>query len=499
LKLPKTIVLSAEQSPAGTFMAPGTRPERVSLYQRLPAFCRVVASVETAPQNQLQIEVWMPANNWNGRYLGRGNGGFAGSVSYDQMAGAIEHRYATAGTDTGHSGRATDASWALHHPEKIADFGYRAIHQMTETAKAVIAAFYGQPEKHAYFESCSDGGREALMEAQRFPADYEGIIAGAPANSWTRMLAAGIEVNERVLASPANVVPPSKIPAISEAVLAACDSLDGLKDGIVNDPTKCRFDPQTLLCKGTESDACLTAPEIATLKRIYSGQRDANGQTEFPGLLPGAETGRGGWDGWVLNANPGQSEGFRYLNGFFRDMVYNDPAWTSRNQTFSSALAKADATVGSSLNAVDPNLRPFAQHGGKLILYHGWNDPAIPALNSVNYFNSVVKTLGAAATDKFVRLYMVPGMQHCVGGPGATYFGQFGLATEGGWKDGIISILEQWVENGTAPAAITATKYVDDTPAKGVQMTRPLCPYPESVKYNGSGDPNRAASFSCSK
>ena len=162
-------------------------------------------------------------------------------------------------------------------------------------------------------------------------------------------------------------------------------------------------------------------------------------------------------------------------------------------------LAKADQTVGSSLNAIDPNLRPFEQHGGKLILYHGWNDPAIPALNSINYFNSVAKTLGSESAEKFVRLYMVPGMQHCVGGPGATYFGQFGLRTEGGWKNGIISTLEQWVEDGTAPNVLTATKYVDDTPDKGLQMTRPLCPYPELPKYNGSGDPNRAASFSCAK
>jgi feruloyl esterase len=471
---------------------PGPPPS----YKDVPAFCRVAAEVSPTADSAIKLEVWLPASGWNGKYQGQGNGGFAGMIGYPALGAAIKRGYATAGTDTGHAGG--DAAWALGHPEKVIDFGYRAIHEMTLKAKAIIEAFYGDHAQRSYFASCSDGGREALMEARRFPQDYDGILAGAPANFWTHLLAGTMWVVQATTLDQASYIPAGKLPAIGAAVLAACDALDGVTDGILNDPRQCHFDPATLLCKGADSDSCLTAPQLTALQKIYAGPRDSAGHQLFPGYLPGAEEGPGGWTPWITGSGPGHSLLFFFGTQYFTDMVYEQAGWDYKTFNVDQATKLADSKTAQALNATDPHLELFRARGGKLIMYHGWGDAAIPAPNTIDYYNSVVATMGRRKADSFLRLYMAPGMQHCGGGPGPNSFGQGANYPPYDPEHNIYTALEQWVEKGAAPSKIIATKYVSDVnPAQGVKMTRPLCPYPEVAKYRGTGDTNDAANFVC--
>jgi feruloyl esterase len=493
LALPNASITLAEPVTGGTFAPPDLKPDQKvpPLYKATPAFCRVVATLKPTSDSDIQVEVWMPVSGWNGRFRGVGNGGFAGYIAYPGLAAAVTQGYAGASTDTGHSTQ--DAEWALGHPEKVVDYGYRAVHEMTLDAKTIVEGFYGSGPKQSYFASCSNGGRQALMEAQRFPDDYDGIIAGAPANAWVPMLTGGLKFVQTL--DQAGYIPPAKIPAISKAVLMACDELDGLKDGILNDPRQCHFDPSVLRCEGKESDACLTGPQVDSLRLIYSGARDAAGKQIFYGLLPGAESGPDGWEDWVTGSEEGKSAGTFFVTGYFANMVYGKKDWDFKSANLDGALKMAYEKTGDSLDAMSPDLKAFLLHG-KLILYHGWNDPGISPLNSVNYYNSVVAAVGSQRADQSVRLYMVPAMQHCEGGPGATSFGQGSAARQDAEHD-IFTALRQWVENGKAPGSIIATKYHDGDPAKGVEMTRPLCPYPQAAEYKGAGDPSVAASFAC--
>ena len=499
LAIPNTKITLAQSVAAGAF-APPSAPNPMAgppaSYKDVPAFCRVTAEVSASDDSAIKIEVWMPAEGWNGKYQGQGNGGFAGVITYPPLAAAIKRGYATAGTDTGHAG--IDAAWALGHPEKVKDFGYRAIHEMTLKAKAIMEAFYSGHPQRSYFASCSDGGREALMEAQRFPQDYDGILAGAPANFWTGLLAEFMWVNQALLLDRASYIPAAKIPAIGAAVLAACDAQDGVADGILNDPRQCHFDPATLLCKEAESASCLTPPQVTTLKKIYSGPSDSAGHHLFPGFLPGAEEGLGGWGLWITGSQPGFSLLFFFGTQYFTNMVYEQAGWDYKTFNLEPAMKLADSKTAEALNATDPNLKPFRARGGKLIMYHGWGDAAIPAPNSIDYYNSVAAAMGLRNTDSFLRLFLAPGMQHCSGGPGPNTFGQGANYAPFDPDHNIYTALEQWVEKGVAPAKIIATKYVNDSNyAAGVKMTRPLCPYPQAAKYKGSGDTNDAANFVC--
>src|SRR6516162_4628373 len=284
--------------------------------------------------------------------------------------------------------------------------------------------------QHAYFASCSNGGRQALMEAQRFPEDYDGILAGAPANYWTHLLTSALWNAQVTTLDPASYIPTSKIPALAHAVNEACDAPDGVKDGVLNDPRKCHFKPATLLCKEGDSDSCLTQPQVTALEKLYEGARDSIGRQVFPGFMPGGEEGGGGWPLWITGPGPGQSLLFAFGNGYFSDMVYNDANWSYKTAKLDDAVVASDKKFASVLNATDPDMKAFASHGGKLIIYHGWNDAAISALNSIDYYESVRKTMGPAQTDAFLRLYLVPGMQHCSGGPGTDTFGQFGFSPQ---------------------------------------------------------------------
>jgi hypothetical protein len=331
------------------------------------------------------------------------------------------------------------------------------------------------------------------MEAQRFPQDYDGILAGAPANAWTRLISSGLSVSQTALGTPGGYIPGAKLPAIERAALAACDASDGVKDGFLNNPAKCRFDPAVLLCKGADSPDCLTQPQVQTLKRYYAGGVDDHGKSLFPGYVMGDEE---GWKDWVVGKGPGSGSGIQYVKSYFRYMVTGDPKWDLLTADVDASYREAVKQTAAELDSTNPDLTPFRTRGSKLIIYHGWDDPAISPWNSIAYYQNVQKTMGAAQASGFLRLYMVPGMEHCTGGPGPSSFGQLGLSTTDGPKYGVFDALVDWVEKGVPADKVIATKYSSDDKAI---MTRPLCPYPAIAKYKGTGDTNDAANFACNK
>jgi hypothetical protein len=467
LALPNTSITLAQTVPAGSFSPPTGQP-----VANLPAFCRVAGVIHPVEDSLIAFEVWIPSAGWNGKFYGVGNGGYAGSIGYGALGIAVRHGYAAASTDTGHTGGGEpNASWALGHPQKAIDFGYRAIHETAVKGKAIAAAFYGSAVQRSYFNGCSNGGRQALMEAQRYPEDYDGIVAGAPANYWTHLLTEGLWDAQALLLEPGSYIPASKIPAVENAVVAACDAADGVKDGVVDNPSQCHFDPSTLLCKAGDSDACLTAPQVAALRKLYDGP----GEKIFPGHAPGGEDGPGGWAAWVTGPAREKSLGFEFGTQFFKNFVFLDAAWDYHTFNLERDVKKADEKMAHVLNATDADLKPFARHGGKLILYHGWSDAAISPYNTINYYNRVEEKLKAKETAAFVRLYLAPGMQHCGGGPGPNAFD-------------MNKPIEAWVEQGVPPGPIVATR-----PGR----SRPLCPYPEVARWKGSGSTDDAANFAC--
>jgi feruloyl esterase len=463
----------------------------------VPSFCRVSGVLKPSSDSDIRFEVWMPQAGWNGKYHGVGNGGFAGSIGWAGLAAAVSRGYAASSTDMGHQAGGIDAGWALGHPEKVIDYGYRAIHETAVTAKAVIRAFYGEGPKRSYFNSCSNGGRQALMEAQRFPEDYDGIIAGAPANYWTHLLSSAAWDMLATLATPGAYISAAKLPAIQAAVRAACDAQDGVKDGVLEDPSQCRFDPKTLLCQSAETDACLTAPQAEALRKIYAGPRDAKGKQVFPGYSPGGEAEAGGWGSWITGPGPEKAAMFLFATQFYKNMVFQDANWDFRTFDLERDSKIAVQKTAHILNSNNPDLKKFHARGGKLIVYHGWCDAAIPAQNAIDYFRSVEKKMGAKKTAGFVRLFLAPGVQHCAGGSGPDSFGQMN-GVEGDALHDLDAALERWVEEGVAPEKLIATKYKSgSSPASGVARTRPLCPYPQTARWNGSGSTDDAANFTC--
>lgn len=471
-----TTIESAQVVPAGSFrMAAPQAP----LYD-MPEFCRVVAVTRPA----IRFEVWLPTEIWNGKFEGVGNGGTAGFINYHAMANALRRGYATASTDTGHvnhpSGNGFDSTWAVGRPDLVADFGFRALHVTTVNAKQMVAAFYGRRAAHSYYVGCSKGGGQGLMEAQRFPKDYDGLLVGDPAYNWTGHYAgAHLWYSIATLKDPGSYIPASKVPLLANAVNKACDAADGVRDGVVSNPLACKFNPAVLECKaGEDVSGCFTAKQVQAIKEIWGGAHDSHGRLIYPGLVPGGEDGPGGWANWVTGQAPFESVHWKAADGFFRYMVF-DPSFKPLDFDYDKDMAATVARVGRSLDAVDPDLRPLARAGGKMILYHGWSDPDISPLSTIDYYNAVAKISGAQTTS-FLRLFMVPGMQHCGGGPGATTF------------DGVTA-LEQWVENGEAPEQMRAEKIVDGA----VEMSRPLCVYPKRAVYLGKGDTDDAANFAC--
>ena len=478
LALPDTTITAAEAVPAGPFQPPpnpaapprtgrGGAPPAPPIM--LPAYCRVALVLAPTPDSHIETEVWLPDTDWNGKYEEVGNGGFAGTISFPAMAAALREGYATASTDTGHKGGS--GVFALGHPEKMVDFAYRSVHETAVKAKTLITAYYGRAPKFSYWNGCSTGGRQGLKEAQRFPDDFDAILAGAPANYETHLHAWTVAIGMAPIKDDKNILPASTYAIINKAVLAACDAQDGVKDGLLNDPRKCKFDPASLLCSGTNSENCLAADQVEAVRKIYAAAKTKTGELIFPSYQPGSEM---AWSTLVGGNEPNALglDTFRYL-------TYADPKWDWHTFDLDRDTAAADQKDDGIINAIDPDLSKFKAHGGKLLMYHGWNDTAIAPENSINYHASVLKKMGSKQDDWY-KLYMVPGMQHCGGGPGPNQINWMGA-------------LERWREAGAAPEQITAT-HVSGT---NVDMTRPLCPYPQVATYKGVGSVNDAASFSC--
>jgi feruloyl esterase len=475
LKLPDTTNTMVTTVPAGAFVNPAPPPAPAApagapaVQQILPAYCRVSATLKPSSDSDIKIEVWLPVGAaWNGKYEAVGGGGWAGVISYPALASAVQEGYATSSTDTGHEGG--NANFAVGHPEKIVDFSYRAVHEMTVKAKAIMTSFYGRGPRLSYWNGCSTGGRQGLMEAQRYPEDFDGIVAGAAANYQTHLHAFDIALQTAVR-QPGAAVPAAKIDMIAKAVLAACDAADGVKDGLLNDPHKCNFDPGTLLCKGADSNECLTAAQVDSVKKAYAPLKTSKGALVYPGYAKGGEA---GWS--VLEAN-GPSPTALSL-GSYREVLHQDPNWDWKTFDVDKDVAAVDEKYGY-INAVNPDLSQFKARGGKLITYHGWSDPGISPENSINYRESVLAKMGSKQ-DNWYRLFMVPGMGHCQGGPGPNQFNLMGA-------------MERWRESNVAPEEITASHVANNR----VDMTRPLCPYPQVAVYKGSGSTNDAANFSC--
>ena len=481
ISLPGVVVHSATPVAPGTFSAGSVAPRSV------PAFCRVIATVLP----ELGFEVWLPAQ-WNHKYMGVGNGGFAGDIAYSAMFDPVNRGYAVSSTDTGHISGANDGTWALGHTDRVINFGQRGVHQMALASKAVIKAYYSASPVHSFFQGCSYGGKQALTEVQRYPTDFDGVVAGDPANWLTRHYSAGhIWIAQAVEGD--GWLPPHKVQLLADAVNAACDVLDGVKDGVLNDPRRCHFDPALLQCKSGDQPNCLTGAQVTAVRKIWAGARDAEGQQLYPGLEPGGEAGPGGWTQWVTGTAPGYGAHTGLGVPFMKYVAYENPQWDYRTMRydspapgFESDVEYVDDKFGRIFNAVDPNLRPFRANGGKLIQYHGWSDPDIPPANSINYYESVVRRTGrnsASAlhdTQEFYRLFMVPGMQHCAGGPGTPRFDA-------------LTALEQWVEQNKAPEQILAGHATNGL----IDRTRPLCAYPQEAKYKGTGSTDDAANFTC--
>jgi feruloyl esterase len=441
----------------------------------------------------------------------RGNGGWAGSIQPAILVTPLMRGYAASATDDGHrSPRLTlDASWAIGHPEKLIDFGYRSLHQTAIQSKAILRAYYAKTEAHDYFAGCSDGGREALMEAERYPEDFDGVVAGAPANNWTNHFS-GFVWNEISLhAKPESNIPVERLGIIEKAALAACDSIDGVRDGIIEDPRRCHFDPSVLRCKGADGNGCLTQLQIDALSKIYAGPKNPRtGEQIYPGYEPGTEAEPGAWAVWIIG--PVQS-GFG--NSFFSGAVYEDPKWNWRTFDFDRDVRFAKEKTGSILNSYNPDLRTFRAHGGKLIQYHGWGDAAIAPRDSIRFYESVKTFLNTYPDPRssqphdiaaFYRLFMVPGMGHCAGGVGATTFGNTTIANKHESPEDpghdVLMALDRWVISGVAPDKIIASGKIGADPktgSGGTPLTRPLCVYPAVAHYKGSGDTNDASNFEC--
>jgi feruloyl esterase len=521
LNLEQTTITSAADITGGTFTPPGSTP-----ISGLPSFCRITATLTPTSDSVIKIEVWLPENKWNGRFLGTGGGGYQGDITYSELANGILAGFAAANSDlgTGSSGcnplfcgsdgnkgnvlaidfgdPANPSTGLFGHPERIKDFGYRAIHLMTVRGKEIVNAYYTQRANKAYFAGCSTGGQNALMEAQRFPNDYDGILAGAAAFNRTHLHMAALYGWQDTHANASRFILPGQMTLINKAVIAACVGQDGgaKTDQFLTDPRDCRFDPKVLQCSGGNvPPACLSPDQVTTMRNYYAGATDpVTGQLINPGPSPGGETDNVLALGLALQENlpePAFDGLFYWVYGAAFGIPTSPVNFA--NFDFNRDIDTVDDQLAKVLNATSTDLSEFRERGGKLLMYHGWADPLLPSQSSINYFNALVKgdndrpqlvsfsnnDPALKETQKYARLFMVPGMYHCSGGPGPNVFDA-------------LTPLVTWVEGGVAPDTIVATKFVNDTPP-AIQMTRPLCVFPKVAKYNGSGSTSIAANFTC--
>ena len=464
MALPQVTITATQFVDAGA-PVPGARGRAAA---SLPAYCRVAATLTPSSDSHIEMELWLPADNWNGKFLAVGNGGWAGAISFDAMADGLRRGYATASNDTGHKG--ASAAFAVGHPEQLIDFGYRAMHEMAMHSKTIIRSFYARAPRLSYYQGCSTGGRQGLTEAQRFPDDFDAIVAGAPVYNMVHLNVSQVGVQVEMLRNPSRLVPPEKRTLFARAVVEACDQRDGVKDGIVSEPRACTFDPAALACKAGDSADCLTSAQVENARSAYASVM-LKGAQVYPGRSPGFES------GWRI-PTPGEP-----LNPLFTDMVRfvgrQDPNWDSATFNLETDLALAMKNA-SFVEASDPDLAKFKARGGKLLLYHGWADPGPAPENTINYYDAVNKKLGGKQ-DQWMRLFLLPGVGHCGGGVGPD-------------QADFLGALERWKEEGVSPARITATRSAG---RGGEAMSRPLCPHPQVARYNGSGSTSDAQNFSC--
>ena len=464
------------------------------------AHCKVTGVIGP----EIHFELMLP-EKWNGKFVMGGGGGFVGSVMNTSLSfGSLQAGYATVGTDTGHQGHPLDASWAHNNLERLVNFGHQAVHRTVVTAKALTKAHYQNDIARSYFTGCSRGGGQGFMAAQRYPEDFDGIVAGAPAFNWAPGLAAlASQINRAMYPDPNNlqqaVIGPREQELIESSYLAMCDARDGIKDGILNDPRQCKFDVATLLCQDQKTDTCLSKEQLAAVKVIYDGPKDSKGNPLFYGYPFGGENSPGGWPRWLtgglryqedLSAFQGgvdaggfaapvaPSAFYGFGNGIMKYFVYNDPDWTYQNYDF-DRLIKDSERVAETLNATNPDLSSFRERGGKLIIYTGWSDAAAPGPAIAGYYDDVLELDKTAADD--VRLFMMPGVEHCFGGPGPSFVN-------------FLTEIDQWLDTGKAPEQVTAY-WLDETMQPN--GSRPVCSYPKIARYDGKGDTRNAASFSC--
>jgi feruloyl esterase len=495
LRLEGLTVREAAGVQAGTFRTSAAAPPLANL----PAFCRVQASVSTSADSLVNFEVWIP-ERWNGKVVVTGNGGYGNVPSYRDMGNALAQGYAAVGGDTGHQTTTPDdLLWGSGHPERILDWGSRSIHAITGPARRLVELGAGGPVRRAYFYGCSTGGHQAYAEIQRYPGDFDGVVAGAPGNNRVRLNAAFLWqfLANHDRGAAAAILPAAKLPAITRAVVAACDGLDGVTDGVVDDPRRCRFDPASLLCKNGDAADCLTAAQVAAVKKIYDGPKNPRtGGQVYPGWPPSSEAlttlpdGRpgSGWQQYWGSSEPTRAS-------FWRHWVFGNPDYDWWTFDFDRDLRVADEEVGRMVDQVNPDVSPFKARGGKVLVYQGWQDPVVNALDTIAYYEQVRAGQGSQArTDEFFRLFLVPGMGHCSGGTGATLFGnQGGAAPVVDADHDVLAALDAWVEKGAAPRRIIASRVEGGK----VVRTRPLCPYPTRAVYVGQGSTDDAASFAC--
>jgi feruloyl esterase len=497
-------VTLAESHAAGSYTAPNG-----TTYPDLPAFCRVAATLTPTPDSNINVEVWMPTSDWNGRYAGTGNGGYAGSINYSELATTLPLGFAVANTDMGTApATALNGKPLVGHPERWIDWGIRSTHLMTVAAKQIVMLFYDQAPQYSYFTGCSTGGGQALHEAEQFPADYDGIVGGAPAENRTHVHTAVLWDYYVTHRSPDALLPADKAQLVTKAVLGACAVQSGglESDPFLTDPRRCNWDPASLQCSGGDTSSCLTEGQVQAVKSLYDGPRNPRtGDLIYPGIPRGSESG----STFDVPTLEGLSPLFPSSEPLFDGLFYwvFGPGWDWHSFYFDRNVAQVDQVLAASQNANSTDLSQFRAHGGKFLMYHGWADALVAPQDTINYFLRLVSrerergSEGSAAltqVQQFYRLFMAPGMGHCGGGPGPNVFG--GANNPGGAADpqhNVLLALQHWVEDGVAPEEVTATKYVNDAPVQGVAMTRPLCVFPNVPRYVGSGDPNDAANFRC--
>lgn len=483
LALPDTTITEARVVPAGEYVMPQNPLTRLASYSGMnlaglaengpnPAFCRIAATLKPTTDSDIKIEVWLPLKGWNGKFLGVGSFGWGGAMMFPAMLTGVEQGYATAATDTGHDSSTEEGKggrFALGHPEKLIDYAWRADHLMTIQAKALIKAYYGQSPSRSYWIGCSLGGLEGLIEAKRFPDDYDGVVAGAPPNPIVNFNAAQLWTSWLIGHNPDARMTQEKFDLVAKTALQRCATPVGRKQGFIEEPDKCDFAPEQLLCQSNETVDCLTASQVDLMKQIYQGPiNPRTHEVIFPGPAKGNES----LLGEFVDGKP-----FPVALDLFQYAAFQDPDWDWTTIDWDKTVNEAINRLGPLMH-VDDNLNPFFNRGGKLLMYVGWND-FHNGQELADYYEALMRNAGTEMRDS-ARLFLVPGMGHCYGGAGCDTFDK-------------LSYIDNWVEHGVAPQRIVASKIVDGK----VVRIRPLCAYPAVARYDGKGDIDNAASYVC--